>query len=65
MSTPKSPAMRQSFEYRGLIFKRVHFEKKRKLVTLQSVNPARDEPPLIVDHDHVEYRYKVIGVKFE
>lgn len=52
-------------KYRGLLFKRVYFEKERGLVMLHSVNQARSEPPLIVERDDVEYRFKVIGVKFE
>ncbi len=52
-------------KYRGLLFKRVYFEKKRDLVMLHSVNQARNEPPLIVDQADVEYRFKVIGAKFE
>lgn len=52
-------------KYHGLLFKRVYFEKKRDLVMLHSVNQARNEPPLIVDQADVEYRFKVIGAKFE
>lgn len=51
-------------KYQGLLFKRVHFDKKRNLIILESINPGRQERAHIVERDDVEFQYRVIGVQF-
>ena len=49
---------------KGVLFKRVYIMDK-KTVELQSANPVKPQPSLLIKTTDIKQQYRVIGVKFE
>lgn len=46
------------------LFKRLHRNKRKKMVILNSANQVQWEEPIMLDEDEVVWCYKVVGVRF-
>lgn len=46
------------------LFKRLHRNKQKKIVILESINIVDKEKPIMVDEEEIEWMRKVIGVRF-